>query len=71
MGETLTVGLTKEQRELLLQGLRFVRSSVALEIRDPEAEFVSHRAKALREIDSLAVQLAGDQRSSRRIGEDD
>ena len=62
MSETLTVGLTKEQRDLLLQGLRYVRSSVALEIRDPDEQFVAQRSRALKEIDLLAVQLAGESR---------
>ena len=60
MSETLTVGLTKAQRDLLLQGLRYVRSSVALQIRDPDQEFLAERTRALKDIDSLVGQLAGD-----------
>ena len=44
MSETLTVGLTKQQRELLLRGLRFVRSSVVLEVREPSTEVDTDRA---------------------------
>ena len=59
MSETLTVGLTNQQRELLLRGLRFVHSAVALEVRDPTDEFVAERASQLREIRLLAEQLEG------------
>ena len=38
MSETLNVGLTKPQRELLLRGLRFVRSAVMLEVREPSTD---------------------------------
>ena len=59
MSETLTVGLTKQQRELLLRGLRFVRSSVVLEIREPSTEVESDRATQVREINRLVEQLEG------------
>ena len=59
MSETLTVGLTQDQRELLLQGLRFVRSSVQLEITDPEPQFVADRRRRIKEIDSLVDRLGG------------
>lgn len=57
MSETLTVGLTKPQRELLLRGLRFVRSAVLLEIREPSAEVDAERATQVREIGRLVEQL--------------
>ena len=59
MGETLTIGLTKDQRELLLQGLRFVRSSVLLELRDYTSETDEDRRTQLQKIESLASQLSG------------
>ena len=59
MSETLTVGLTTQQRELLLRGLRFVRSSVVLEIREPSTEVDSDRATQVREINRLVEQLEG------------
>ena len=43
MGENLTVGLTNDQRELLLRGLRYVRSAVLLEMDEPTPEFVAGR----------------------------
>lgn len=60
MSETLNVGLTQHQRDLLLEGLQFVRSSVQLEIADPEPEFVAQRERRLSEIDSLIKQLNGE-----------
>jgi hypothetical protein len=59
MSETLTVGLTKQQRELLLRGLRFVRSSVVLEIREPSSEVDADRATQVREINRLVEELEG------------
>jgi hypothetical protein len=53
----MTVGLTTQQRELLLKGLRYVRSSVALEIREPSAEVDADRSRQLQEISRLAEQL--------------
>jgi hypothetical protein len=59
MSETMSVGLTKEQREILLKGLRFVRSSVALEVYDPTPETEAERSAKLREIRQLADYLEG------------
>lgn len=59
MSETLTVGLSKPQRELLLRGLRFVRSAVLLEVREPSAEVDADRAAQVREIGRLVEQLEG------------
>jgi hypothetical protein len=59
MSETLTVGLTNQQRELLLRGLRFVRSAVMLEVREPSAEVDADRAAQVREIGRLVEQLEG------------
>ena len=57
MSETLTVGLTNQQRDLLLRGLRFVRSAGALEIREPSPEVDADRATQMREIGRLVEQL--------------
>jgi hypothetical protein len=61
MGETLTVGLTNDQRDLLLRGLRFVRSAVLLEMEEPTPEYVAGRTSQLNEIESLVEQLNGPQ----------
>ena len=57
MSDTLTVGLTEEERSLLLRGLRFVRSSVMLEVADPEPEADGQRREQLREINELTERL--------------
>ena len=59
MSETLTVGLNKQQRDLLLRGLRFVRSAVMLEVREPGPEVDAERATQVREIGRLVEQLEG------------
>ena len=61
MDETLTVELTKEQRNLLLRGLRFIRSSVLLDMREPCSQVDELRAEQLQEIGSLVEQLRGSQ----------
>lgn len=57
MSETVQLGLTKHQRDLLLRGLRFVRSSVMLEQRDPDPQDEEQRAQELQEIAALTDQL--------------
>jgi hypothetical protein len=59
MSETLSVGLTEQQREILLRGLRFVRSSVALDVHDSTPELDADRTAKLREIRQLAEYLEG------------
>jgi hypothetical protein len=55
----MNVGLTEEQREILLKGLRFVRSAVALEVYDSTPETDAQRSSKLREIRQLAEYLEG------------
>ena len=64
MSDTLTVGLTDKQRELLLRGLKHVRSSVMLEIREPSAEDEEQRRGQLRDIAALTEQLGSVKRRS-------
>ncbi len=59
MSETMSVGLTEEQREILLKGLRFVRSAVALEVYDSTPETDAQRSSKLKEIRQLAEYLEG------------
>lgn len=59
MSETFTVGLTKQQRDLLLRGLRYVRSSVLLEPRDPSPEVDTDRRSQISEIADLVRALSG------------
>jgi hypothetical protein len=59
MSEAMTVGLTSDQRELLLRGLRYIRSSVALEMLEPSPEVDANRKAKLHEIAILAKHLEG------------
>lgn len=45
--------LTRDQQELLLQGLRFVRSSVALDVRDFTPEYDAERRRQYDRINCL------------------
>ena len=63
MSESMKIGLTQDQRDLLLQGLRFVRSSVLLEIQDPTPEVVETREGQLHNIEALVEQLSGSQQA--------
>jgi hypothetical protein len=49
--------LTRDQQELLLQGLRFVRSSVALDMRDYVADHDAERRRQYERINKLEVLL--------------
>lgn len=65
MSGSHSLGITEEQRELLLNGLRYVRSSVLLEMRDiPAPEDAQEREQKLHQIASLVDQLNGSQSAS-------
>lgn len=49
--------LTRDQQELLLQGLRFVRSSVALDMRDYTVEYDAERRRQYDRINTLETLL--------------
>ena len=55
----MTIELTPEQRELLLTGLRFVRSSIALEVKDWSEEVEADRDRKYEELESLEAILTG------------
>ena len=57
MNELLHIELTDRQRELLLRGLRFVRSSRMLEIRDTPDTNAEERTSELSEIRHLVELL--------------
>jgi hypothetical protein len=59
MTDIQSVGLTKDQRELVLRGLRFVRSAISMELLDYSEEGAGKRSKQLREVDSLVRELGG------------
>ena len=47
------------EREILLRGLQFVRSSVQLNVYDPTEENERSRADQIREVDELIERLSG------------
>ncbi|MCH7685443.1 MAG: hypothetical protein IH899_01965 [Planctomycetes bacterium] len=57
MSETFTVGFTERERKLLLQGLRFVRSSVMLEIIEPSPKVKQERTDRLSNIAALVDHI--------------
>lgn len=58
MNETITLELTKDQKEILLRGLRFVRSSIMLDINDlPTNESEDERRSNLRQVTELAEHV--------------
>lgn len=57
--EHLQIGISQEQRELLLRGLRFLRSSVLLRVCEPSEDDCRQREQELREIEDLVEQLRG------------
>jgi hypothetical protein len=61
MSDLIHLQLTERQRELLLRGLRFVRSSRMLEIRENPDTIAEERAEELIEIRQLVSML--DQKS--------
>ena len=59
MRDNLTLELNPEQRQILLDGLRYVRSSVALEIIDWTPEIEKNRDRMYSLLDGLEDKLNG------------
>ncbi|MEZ6055915.1 MAG: hypothetical protein R3C01_04350 [Planctomycetaceae bacterium] len=59
MNMELKIEITPGQQELLLRGLRFVRSSVALEMKDYTPEVEQDRRQKYDEIQQLEAILSG------------
>ncbi len=57
MDGMLNVELTSQERDILVRGLRYVRSSIMLELRDPSKEDERRRACQLDEIQNLSQRL--------------
>ena len=53
-----TAGLSRRQREMLETGLRFVRSSLTMDVQEPTDEVVSRRSAALEELADLERRFA-------------
>ncbi len=59
MTDTQSLGLSKDQLDLVLRGLRFVRSSISMELLEHTDEKIATRSQRLREVDGLVNQLSG------------
>jgi hypothetical protein len=59
MNAELKIELSPHQQELVLRGLRFVRSAVALEMIDPTPEVEANRQRQYAEIAELEGLLSG------------
>jgi hypothetical protein len=57
MDRLLQVELTSHERDVLLRGLRYVRSAIMLETRDPSSEDTRRRLSQLDEIQNLSQRL--------------
>jgi len=57
LDELIHIDLTDHERDILLQGLRYVRSSIKLEMRDPSAGDELRRSGLLDEVQILAQRL--------------
>jgi len=57
MSEKVTMELTKQQRDILLDALRVLRHYALMEIHEPSSDFVEARSERAAEIEALAEQL--------------
>ncbi|MDA0833601.1 MAG: hypothetical protein O2955_05885 [Planctomycetota bacterium] len=57
MSDTYLMELNEQQREVILQGLRYVKSSLRLDVYDPTPELVEKRQRSLQEVFDLETQL--------------
>jgi len=49
--------ITRQQQEILLRGLRFVRSAVALDVQEPSDDVIDNRTRQYAEIRELESML--------------
>lgn len=59
MSDLLTLELSNEQRETLLRGLRYVRSSIMLTPEEPSAAVTAGRKSELQKVAALSELLNG------------
>ncbi len=60
MSDLMSLELTPQQREILVRGLRYVRSSVMLTTQDPTPELDQARSDELRQLAELTAILKGE-----------
>jgi hypothetical protein len=57
MDNFLQVELTSHERDILLRGLRYVKSAIMLEVRDPSPEHLQNRSRQLDQVVDLSQRL--------------
>ena len=67
MDSMFQVELTPHERDVLLRGLRYVRSAIMLEQRDPTPDDEQYRSGMLDEIQLLATRLQSSDALGARI----
>jgi len=60
MSQSETVELTRRQRQMLLDGLCYVRNSINLHLCDPTPDYLAERDENLKEVASLVDCLNGE-----------
>ena len=58
MSDMLNLEITQEQRDMLLRGLRFVRSSYMLDTQEPTPSWLQERSTKLNEVAELSEALS-------------
>ena len=61
----MSIEISKQQRDVLLRGLRFVRSSLMLTPQEPTTESVAERETQLQGVRQLVEQLNGSPAASK------
>jgi len=64
MSDAISVDLDNQERDILLRGLRHVRSSIALAVCDPTPESEEQRDRDLQHVEELIARLNGTQTQS-------
>ena len=57
MTELATINITEKQLDLLLSGLRYVKSAEKLRVEEPTPEYIRSRSEKLEEIQTLENTL--------------
>lgn len=59
MNQAVNLDLDVHEREILLRGLKFVRSSIQLAMEDPTEDTERRRAEQIQEVNELIARLEG------------
>ena len=59
-----TIQISPQQREILLAGLRYVRSSIALEVKDWSEDVEAERDRQYEELDNIEAMLTGSSKAA-------